>query len=135
MKSQCKVIGCIDEVKALGRCGKHYSRWYQRTYRDQGLKRFRRVRVPESGHPLVKFLFEEMNRQRIGIVDMAKKAGLDRCSFQRWQSGTVSMTIANLDACLNVLGFRIDAFNTETSLRRLNEKGRIPNTALRQDAA
>lgn len=66
----------------------------------------RRLVVPASAHPLVKRLFVEMNAQRIGVLDMAERSGVNKNTLKDWRTRTVP-TIDNLDACFNALGLEI----------------------------
>lgn len=70
------------------------------------MRRFHKVRVPENVHPLVRNLFEEMNRQRIGMLDMAERTGVGQSTMKHWRL-MCSPSLANLEACYNVLGYKL----------------------------
>lgn len=70
------------------------------------MRRFRTLRTPKKAHPLVKRLFTEMNYQRIGILDLADRSGVNRHTLKDWSCKTVP-TVSNLEACLNVLGLEL----------------------------
>lgn len=72
------------------------------------MRKFRRLRVPVKAHPLVKRLFEEMNHQQIGVMDMSERSGVNKNTFRDWRTRTVP-TIDNLDACFTVLGMKLSA--------------------------
>lgn len=67
---------------------------------------FRRLSVPSRTHLLVRRLFEEMNAQQIGQLDMADRSGVNKNTFKDWRTRTVP-TIDNLEACFNVLGLEL----------------------------
>lgn len=77
------------------------------------MRRFRPMSIPQHTHPLVRKLFEEMNRQQIGPIDMSDRSGINKNTFKDWRTRTAP-TIDNLDACFNVLGF-------ELSVRRASD--------------
>lgn len=78
------------------------------------MRRFRRVRVPEAGPPLLRRLFAEMNAQRVGMGDLAARSGVSAVTLSTWSGGCPSRppagpTLANIEACFNVLGLRLVA--------------------------
>lgn len=75
-------------------------------------KYFRKMRVPEHTHPLVKKMFEEMNEQRIGILDLAERSGVNRNTINEWKYRCMPR-LDNLDACYNVLGMKLEARNAQ----------------------
>lgn len=70
------------------------------------MRDFRRLSIPPNAHPLVRRLFEEMNRQRIGIMDVADRAGLSRETMKNWRKAN-NPNVTNLDACFGVLGWEL----------------------------
>jgi len=70
------------------------------------MRRFHKVKVPPNGHPLVRRLFEEMNHQRIGVLDMADRTGIGMSTMRHWRT-MCSPSLANLEACYNVLGLEL----------------------------
>lgn len=71
------------------------------------MRQFRKLRVPESTHPVVRRLFEEMNHQQIGLLDMAERSGVNKNTLKDWRIRTVP-TVDNIEACFNVLGLTIN---------------------------
>lgn len=51
-------------------------------------------------------LFEKMNSEQIGVLDMAERSGVNKNTFKDWRTRTAP-TIDNLDACFNVLGYTL----------------------------
>lgn len=70
------------------------------------MRQFRRLSTPDRAHPLVRRLVEEMNKQRIGVLDMAERSGVNKNTFKEWRTRTVP-TIDNIEACFTVLGYRL----------------------------
>lgn len=77
------------------------------------MRRFYTVQVPTHVAPIIRFIFEEMNRQQIGMGDMAERAGFHRNTLGRWRERH-KPDLADLEAALNVLGYT-------TWMRRINE--------------
>lgn len=74
---------------------------------------FRRLKIPNNSHPLVKKLFEEMNRQRIGVCDMADRSGVNKNTINDWKKRSMPR-LDNIDACYNVLGLKLKVNITES---------------------
>ena len=70
------------------------------------MRLFRPVYIPQNVHPLVQRLFIEMNRQQIGILDLAERAGIGRDTINGWKKKSTP-NLANLDACFGVLGMSL----------------------------
>lgn len=70
------------------------------------MRRFRASPLPAKAHPLVRRLFAEMNTQRVGVTDMAERAGIARETFKGWRTKHCPR-VADLEACYNVLGLRL----------------------------
>ena len=71
---------------------------------------FRKVGVPTNVHPLVRRLFEEMNYQRIGVLDLAERSGVNKNTIKDWKNRSMPR-LDNIDACYNVLGLKLGAQN------------------------
>lgn len=70
------------------------------------MRRPPKLSVPAGAHPLVRRLFEEMNRQQCGVLDMAERSGINKNTFRSWRTRAMPR-VADLEACFNVLGFDI----------------------------
>ena len=70
------------------------------------MRAFRPLSAPDKAHPLVRKLFAEMNRQQIGVLDMAQKSGVNKNTLKDWRTRTVP-SVDNLSACLGVLGLEL----------------------------
>lgn len=73
---------------------------------DFSVRKFVPIKQPETGHPLVVRLFKEMERQQIGILDMAERAGINKNSPKDWRTRYLPR-IDSLEACYNVLGMTL----------------------------
>ena len=61
--------------------------------------------IPRGADPRVKRLFEEMLAQKMPAQRLGKLAGISDKTIRDWQTKTPS--VANLEACLNVLGLTL----------------------------
>jgi len=71
------------------------------------MKPFKRHKFDDNAHPLVRKLFTTMNERRITKKAMAQKAGVEYSSFASWQYRGYRPHLANLEACLQVLGYEL----------------------------
>ena len=69
--------------------------------------RYIRVTIPDRCNPWVRILFEEMRHQRIGVLDMAERTGINKSTLRDWRTRTVPR-ITDLEAFYNVLGFTLE---------------------------
>ena len=70
-------------------------------------RRYTNVSTPDKAHPLVKQLFLEMRKQRIGVMDMADRSGVSAGSLVNWRTRMTPKGIPGLEACFNVLGYTL----------------------------
>lgn len=70
------------------------------------MRKFRKISPPERAHPLVKKMFDSMNHQQIGVLDLADRSGVNKNTIRDWRTRTVP-TVDNFVACLNVLGLKL----------------------------
>lgn len=70
------------------------------------MRQFRRLTVPDHAHPLVRRLFVEMNRQQIGMLDLADRSGVNKNTINDWKRRSIPQ-VHNLAACLTVLGLEL----------------------------
>lgn len=76
------------------------------------MRTFRRLLPPEGAHPLVRRLFEEMNHQQIGILDMSERSGVNKNTINDWKRRSMPQ-VHNLEACFTVLGLRMTVAKRE----------------------
>lgn len=65
-----------------------------------------RMACPPSAHPLVRRLYEEMRRQKMGVTDLAERTGVHRKTICRWRRDR-SPNLVNVEACLNAFGLEL----------------------------
>lgn len=58
-------------------------------------------------HPLVRWIWKEMNRQRASQEDVAKRSGVSSSAMRKWRLGVRSPRVVELEAVVNVLGGKI----------------------------
>ena len=68
--------------------------------------RFKPHTIPAHTHPVVQEFFRLRNIERAPLSVITKQAGLGRDTIQQWTS-RATPNVANLDAALNVLGYRL----------------------------
>lgn len=53
------------------------------------MRQWRPVKMPDPtvAHPLVMRLFDEMNKQQLGYLDVTERAGLSKDSLDDWRYG------------------------------------------------
>jgi len=62
--------------------------------------------IPHHTHPLVRRLFQEMNRQKTTLTEVAERAGMPRSTISNWRY-CHTPRVSDLDAALNVLGLEL----------------------------
>ena len=71
------------------------------------MRNARRLRVDTShADPLVRRLFTLIAEHQVALEDLAVRAGVGLTTIGRWRSGRAA-TVHNLEATLNVLGYRL----------------------------
>lgn len=70
------------------------------------MREFRPLLIPRNTHPLVTRLFQEMNHNQIGILDMAERSGVNKNTINDWKRRSMPR-IDNLDACYAALGMKL----------------------------
>lgn len=64
------------------------------------------VRVPTTGDPLVRELFELMNAERVMLKDAARRAGVEVGSITRWRAGK-KVFMASFQAVLATMDYEL----------------------------
>lgn len=63
-----------------------------------------RVTIPDRAHPLVRFLFHEMRRQRMTYGEQSERSGLSRETLTAWRKRS-KPDLESLEAALGALGY------------------------------
>ena len=70
------------------------------------MRSFRRLAIPRHAHPLVRQMTEIQNAEQMGMLDLAERSGVNKNTLSEWRK-RVTPSVANLEACLNVLGYEL----------------------------
>ena len=70
-------------------------------------KRKGRMPMVAGQHPAVVFLDARINERRLSAQGICDQAGLGRGTISRWRTEGHSPSVGNLEAVLNVLGYRL----------------------------
>ena len=70
------------------------------------MRKFRYRPTIINGNPVVRFLFEEMHRQRCCQMDLSEKVGLHRDTLRKWRT-KYTPRINDMEAALNALGYTL----------------------------
>lgn len=73
------------------------------------MMRGRKPTIASHVHPAVRFMAEESRRQEIPRLVLAERAGVGDWQPHNWAAGGASPMLCGLEACLNVLGYRLAA--------------------------
>lgn len=68
---------------------------------------FKRHKIDDKAHPIVRALFTTMNERRMTKKVMAELSGVEYTSFAPWQQNQHLPHLGNLEACLGVLGYEL----------------------------
>lgn len=69
-----------------------------------------RLKPPADGmfvHPIVRWIWLEINHQQASQEDVAVRAGVSSSAMRKWRRGVRSPGIAELEAVVNALGYKI----------------------------
>lgn len=112
VRSYASVYGEMTELRKKG--------WYigKRNYRGRIR---RRSLADKSHHPVIRFIFEEMNRQLASYDDVAKRAGVSPRTISEWGHGKKEPLMGNVEAVLGALGYRINVVHEDITGRPKRE--------------
>lgn len=68
--------------------------------------RYHPRKIPEHGHPLVRFIFEQMNKQQVTYREVEQRSGVAVPTMKQWQD-RANPNLLNIEAVLNVLGYTL----------------------------
>jgi hypothetical protein len=63
--------------------------------------------IPQRAHPLVRRLFQLINRDGCTLEELAARSGVDSAAFNSWRSRK-SPQLVTFEAALNALGYRLE---------------------------
>jgi transcriptional regulator with XRE-family HTH domain len=67
---------------------------------------YRKQRVPEHAHPLVRYLFRLMNQHLMTMKELAERSGVQRTTIRQWKT-RANPLLTHIEACLNVFDVNI----------------------------
>ena len=111
-RSYASVYGEMTELRKKG--------WYIGKRNFRGRIR-RRSLVEMTYHPVIRFIFEEMNRQLASYDDVAKRAGVSPRTISEWGHGKKEPLMGNVEAVLGALGYRINVVQEDITGRPKRE--------------
>jgi transcriptional regulator with XRE-family HTH domain len=71
------------------------------------MRNYQRCKEPAKDmaiHPAVRWIWEQMNRQRASQEDVALRSGVCSSTMRKWRRGQNSPKLADIEAVINVLG-------------------------------
>lgn len=70
------------------------------------MRKFRYRPAIVNGNPVVKFLFQEMHKQRCCQLDLSERVGLHRDTLRKWRTQHTPR-LNDIEAALNYLGYTL----------------------------
>lgn len=58
-------------------------------------------------HPVIRWIWREMNRQRASQDDVAKRAGVSSSAMRKWRDGVRKPNLPDVEAVVNSLGGKL----------------------------
>ena len=117
---KCKIVGCFRPAKKRGLCNPCYCRAYRAGDQTIMGPYYTRPRVQpmKNVHPLVRRLFELAEKETMPLVVLAARVGISIGALSEWkrayvrrgregEHGARTPNVATLEACYNVLGYRL----------------------------
>lgn len=74
------------------------------------MNNYQTQKVPPKGmaiHPLVRWIWLEINRQRASQEDVAARSGVASSTMRKWRTGVRSPRVLELEAVINTLGYKL----------------------------
>lgn len=68
--------------------------------------KFRPFVVPIHCHPAVRFMYQQLNEQKLTLSDLQNISGVGRTTFTNWRK-VQSPKLTDMEAVLNSLGFKL----------------------------
>lgn len=74
------------------------------------MRNYQKQKEPRKGmavHPLIRWMWKQMNTQRASQEDVAKRSGVSSSAMRKWRVGVRSPRIMELEAVINALGYKL----------------------------
>jgi len=80
-----------------------------------GVVKYQRAKVPPAksplikngAHPFVRWVWEEINRQKCSQFDVEKRSGVSASAMRKWRLVNRNPRITELEAVINALGYKL----------------------------
>lgn len=82
-------------------------RQYQRTKIPRKRDQLKPPADDKFVHPLVRWIWVEMNHQCASQEDVAERAGISSSAMRKWRRGASSPKLNDIEAVINALGYKI----------------------------
>ena len=74
------------------------------------MRNYQRSREPAKDravHPIVRWIWRQMNQQRASQEDVAERSGVASSTMRKWRQGINSPKLKDIEAVVNTLGGKI----------------------------
>jgi len=74
------------------------------------MRNYQRQKEPRreaTVHPLVRWVWRQMNKQHASQEDVAKRSGVTSSTMRKWRVGVRSPRVIELEAVINALGYKL----------------------------
>lgn len=61
--------------------------------------------IPSNVHSLLRWIWEEITRQRVSAASVARRAGYNPKTLRSWWRGDTAPTLHDVEAVVNALGY------------------------------
>lgn len=82
-------------------------RQYQRSKIPAKKERLKPAATDKFVHPIVRWIWVQMNHQQASQEDVALRAGVSSSAMRKWRDGSRSPKLVELEAVVNTLGYDI----------------------------
>lgn len=69
-------------------------------------RKFRTLKISAHSHPLVRELYEVMNEEEMGVLELSDRSGINKNTLKDWKHRTVP-TITNIEAAGSCVGLKL----------------------------
>lgn len=73
------------------------------------MRQYQKSKTPRRGavHPLVYWLWDEINKQKASQFDVAKRAGVSTSAMRKWRTGERTPRVLEFDCVAQALGYQL----------------------------
>lgn len=81
---------------------------YQRSKIPAKRERLKPPATDKFVHPLVRWIWLEINHQHASQEDVALRSGVSSSAMRKWRQGINSPKLADIEAVVNALGYKLE---------------------------